>query len=110
MSTTLVGTTDVDGLEPLFALHRHALATGRALLAESGGDHAQAAAGFADSAERWERFEVPWERVQAALGLGRSLIGLGRAAQAAASLRTAREIFASLGAAPALRETDSLLE
>jgi hypothetical protein len=53
---------------------------------------------------------VPYEEAQALLGRGRCLLALGRAPEAAQPLREAREIFARLGARPALEETDALLE
>ena len=46
----------------------------------------------------------------AELGLGRCLVSLGRAREADQPLRRAREQFASLGAAAALAETDTLLQ
>jgi tetratricopeptide (TPR) repeat protein len=91
-------------------LQQHAAATARALLAEQRGQHAEAAGLFADAAARWERFEVPWERALALLGQGRCLLALRKPAQAATPLRAAREIFASLGAKPALTETDKLIK
>jgi len=99
-----------DGVEPVYPMHEHALATARALLAEHRGEYAVAAEAFADTAARWERFEVTWERAQALLGQGRCLLALGQATDATGPLRDAREIFASLGAKPALAETDVLLE
>jgi tetratricopeptide (TPR) repeat protein len=99
-----------ESVGPIYPLYEHALATVRALLAEHRGDHVQAAEAFADAAARWERFEMPWERGQALLGQGRCLIALGRYGEAEAPLHQAREIFAWLGAKPALAETDVLLE
>jgi len=99
-----------EGLEPIYPLYEHALATARALLLEHLGSHAEAAELFADAAERWERFEMPWERAQAFLGQGRCLLTLGRAAEATEAIRDAREIFASLAAKRAIAETDRLLE
>jgi class 3 adenylate cyclase/tetratricopeptide (TPR) repeat protein len=100
-----------EGVEPIYSLHEHALATAGALLLEHQGSHAEAAELFADAAERWERFEVPWERAQAHLGWGRCLLELGRTMEATAILQDAREIFASLGAGPTtLARTDALLE
>jgi hypothetical protein len=96
-------------VEPIYPLHEHALVTARALLAEHRGEHAEAKNLYADAASRWERFEMPWERAQALLGRGRCLVTLGRASEAEASLRSARDIFASLRASPALGEVDSLL-
>ncbi|HCO02253.1 MAG TPA: hypothetical protein DIT48_02580 [Actinobacteria bacterium] len=99
-----------EGVEPVYPLHEHALATARGLIREHHGSHAEAAELFADAAERWERFEMPWERAQALLGQSRSLIALRRAHEATGPLRDAREIFVSFGAKPALAETDALLE
>lgn len=96
-------------MEPIYPLHEMALATARALMAEHRGSHAESAELFTDAAERWEKFEMPWMRAQSLLGQGRCLLALGRGAEAAPPLQTAREIFESLGAKPALAETDALL-
>jgi class 3 adenylate cyclase/tetratricopeptide (TPR) repeat protein len=96
-------------LQPRHPLQQHAVATARALLAEQCGKHAEAAALFADAAARWEQFQVPWEQAQALLGRGRCLLMLARPAEAREPLRTAREIFSSLGARPALADVDRLL-
>ena len=98
-----------DGLEPVYPLDQDAVMTARALLAEQRGQHAEAAALFAGAAHRWEQFEMPFEHAQALLGLGRCLLSLSRPAEALEPLQTAREIFASLGAAPAITETDKCL-
>ena len=86
-----------------------ALASVAALLAETRAEYETAAADFSGSASRWHDFGVPYEEAQALLGQGRCLVALGRAPEAAAPLATAREIFARLGAKPALAETDELL-
>jgi tetratricopeptide (TPR) repeat protein len=99
-----------EGVEPIYPLYEHALATARALLLEHHGSHAEAAELFADAAERWEQFEMPWERAQAMLGQGRCLLALGRPTEASEPLRQTREIFAGLGAKPDLAEADRLLE
>jgi hypothetical protein len=52
---------------------------------------------------------VPYEVGHALLGQGRCLVALGRAPEAAAPLAAAREIFARLGARPALADTDDWL-
>jgi len=52
---------------------------------------------------------VPWEQAQALLGHGRCLLSLGQLAEARAPLRTARVIFATLRAKPALADVDRLL-
>jgi len=94
---------------PLSPLREHVQVTCRALLAEACGEHETAAAGLADAAARWHDFGVPYEEGHALLGLGRCLVALGRAPEAAAPLAAAREIFARLGARPALEETEAAL-
>jgi class 3 adenylate cyclase/tetratricopeptide (TPR) repeat protein len=98
------------GVEPIHSLYEHALVTSQALLLEHGGSHAEAAELFADAAERWERFEVPWEKAQALLGQGRCLLALDRPGEASEPLQQARDVFAGLGAKPAVADTDALLE
>ena len=66
-------------------------------------------AGFAVAADRWHDFGVPYEEAQALLGQGRCLVALDRGPEAAAPLAAAREIFARLGARPALEETQVAL-
>jgi class 3 adenylate cyclase/tetratricopeptide (TPR) repeat protein len=99
----------VSGVQPVFPLHEHALASAQALLAETDGDFATAAALFSGAAIRWERFEVPFERSQALLGWGRCLLALGKPAEATLPLRDARESFGQLQARPSLVEIDDLL-
>jgi hypothetical protein len=79
------------------------------LLAETSGAHEAAAARFAGAAVGWSDFGMPYEEAQALLGQGRCLVALGREAEATAPLAAAREIFARLGAKPALAETDEWL-
>ena len=69
-----------------------------------------AARHFLDAAAHWRGFGVPYEEAQALLGQGRCLVGLGRAPEAAPPLAAAREIFARLGAKPALADTDELIQ
>jgi hypothetical protein len=69
----------------------------------------EAMAGYADAAERWDKFGMVPERAFALLGLGRCLVALGRPTDAIGILTDARMIFADLGMAPALAETDALL-
>ncbi len=92
----------MESLKTAVPLCDHVLVNCRALLEEHGNDHAAAAAGFADAAARWHDFGMPYEEGQALLGQGRCLMALGRAPEAAAPLAAAREIFARLGAEPAL--------
>jgi tetratricopeptide (TPR) repeat protein/uncharacterized cupin superfamily protein len=98
-----------DSLKPVYQLDQHATVTARALLAEQHGENAEAAALFTDAAGRWERFEVSWEQAQALLGQSRCLLTLGRPAEARKPLHAARDIFASLGANPALADANRLL-
>jgi tetratricopeptide (TPR) repeat protein len=98
-----------NALQPRHPLDQHALVTARALLAEHHGQHAEATGLFAAAADWWERFEMPWERAQTLLGQGRCLLALGQPAEAREPLHTARDIFASLGARPALTDVDHLL-
>jgi hypothetical protein len=100
-------TADVDGGVPY---HQHAFVVAIAALTEARGGHDAAALGYADAAGRWGRFGVVPERAFALLGEGRCLVELNRAAEAVPVLREARGIFAELGAAPALAETDALLQ
>jgi hypothetical protein len=98
----------VDGVESGTPLAEHALRACHAALAEGAGDHTGAATLFADAAERWRAFgDVP-ESAYALLGQGRCLRALGDPA-ADAPLLEARELFASMGFAPALAEVDDLL-
>jgi hypothetical protein len=98
-----------DGLEPRYALHKHALCSAHAQLAEQAGDRAEAAALYAEAAERWQEFGNVPERAYALLGQGRCLRALGRAG-ADEPLREAQDLFASMGYKPALAETEALLE
>ena len=99
----------VDGVEPTTPLADHALCACRAQLEEAAGEHAQAAATFAEAAERWREFGNVPERGYALLGQGRCLSVLGQP-EAEQPLREARELFASMGYKPALAETEALLD
>ncbi|MDQ6878926.1 MAG: AAA family ATPase [Candidatus Dormibacteraeota bacterium] len=95
--------------EATYPYEQHAVCAARAIVAEAQGETEVAAALFAESAGRWEGMGVVLERAFAQLGQGRCLLVLGKAAQADKPLHQAREIFARLGAKPALAETDTLL-
>jgi hypothetical protein len=58
----------------------------------------------------WSDLVIPYEEAQALLGKRRCFAALDRAPEAVAPLAAAREIFARLGAGPALAETDDWLE
>ncbi len=96
-----------DGRLPV---QRNVMTSVDSLLREAHEEYGAAAAGFADAATRWHDFGVPYEEAHALLGQGRCLVALGRALEAAAPLRGAREVFARLGAKPALAETERLLD
>jgi len=99
----------VDGLQPLFPLHEHALTSAQAQLAEAAGDHAQAAALYAEAAERWHQVGNIPEHAHALLGHGRCLLALGHAG-AELPLTEARELFSLMGYRPAIAEAEALLE
>ena len=96
------------GVEPLTPLAGHAVASARAQLMEAAGEHAEAAALYAEAAQRWREFGNVPERAYALLGQGRCLAALGTP-DAEAPLRETRELFAAMGYQPALAETDALL-
>jgi tetratricopeptide (TPR) repeat protein len=96
-------------VKPVRPVNELVIATGDALLAESADEFERAEEEFAGAAARWHDFGVPYEEAQALLGQGRCLVALGRAPEAAAPLVAAREIFARLGARPALAETKVVL-
>ena len=99
----------IAGVEPRTPLQQHALAACRAALAEAVGDHATAAVAYAEAARLWRQFgDVP-ELASALLGQGRCRVALGTLG-ADGLLREARELFTSMGYAPALDETDALLQ
>ena len=98
----------VDSIEPRTPAHELSLASSRAQLAEAAGEHVDAARGYRDAADGWEAFGTIPEHAYARLGEGRSLAALGDTA-AEAPLHRARELFTTLGYAPALAETAALL-
>ena len=93
---------------PRLPAQRYGRAYGDALLAEGRGEHESAVAGFQEAVTGWHGFGVPYEEGHALLGQGRCLVALGRAPEAAAPLAAAREVFARLGARPALAAADDL--
>jgi hypothetical protein len=100
----------VSGIEPRTPYAEHALVAANAALTEARGELQSAADGYADAADRWERFGVLPELGFALLGHGRCLLGLSRHTEASHVLRRAREIFERLDATSALAETDALLQ
>jgi hypothetical protein len=98
------------GVEPRHLYAEHALVAANAALTEVRGDLRAAAEAYADAADRWEQFGVVSEKGFALLGQGRCLLGLSRPTEASPVLQHAREILEWLQAAPALAETDALLQ
>ena len=94
--------------EPRLPLFENVVATVGALLAQADTELETAAAGFADAASRWQRFEMPYEEAHARFGLACCRAALGRAAEAVAPLDAATKIFERLGAGPALQEAGEL--
>jgi class 3 adenylate cyclase len=99
----------VDGLEPRYPLHEHALCAARAQLAEHAGEHEKAAVLYAEAAGRWQQFGNVPECAHALLGQGRCLLALADPTTEKTP-RPAAEMFSSMGYRPALAETEALLE
>jgi len=99
-----------DGIQTSSPYAEHALTAATAALDEAHGNHQAAADGYADAAKRWQTFGVLTEQAYARLGHGRTLLTLGCTGDAAPALHQARDIFTRLQAAPALTETDLLLQ
>lgn len=85
----------------------HARVASLAALAEAQGRIDEAITGYTDGTARWDRFGVVPERAWAWLGLGRCLLATG--GEAAPALSTARALFASMEASPAMRRCDELI-
>ena len=100
----------VNGLEARYPYTEHALAAADATLTEAKGDAAAALTSYTDAARRWDSFGVVPERGFALLGQGRCLVAEGEPQHAMAVLKSAREVFSSLGAAPAIASTDAILD
>jgi hypothetical protein len=98
----------VEGMDQLYPLREHAVVSARAQLAEHAGEHAEAATLYAEAAARWREFGNVPETAYSLLGEGRCLLALARG-EAQRALSEAREVFAAIGYAPALRDTASLL-
>jgi tetratricopeptide (TPR) repeat protein len=98
----------VGGVESGIPLYGHALCACRAQLAEADGNHAGAALGYAEAAERWRGFGRVTELAHALLGQGRCMLVLNDTG-GDWPLSEARRLFASMGYEPRLREAESLL-
>jgi hypothetical protein len=77
----------------------HAIASGRALLAEQAGKPALAAARYGEAAARWRSFDNPYEQAHALAGHARCLGVLGRTDEASSAAAEAAGLFARLGVA-----------
>jgi class 3 adenylate cyclase/tetratricopeptide (TPR) repeat protein len=80
-----------------------------AIAAEAAGRYDEALGLFRDAEQRWRESGDPYERAHALLGQTRCLIAVERPNEAVRPLSEARDLFAQLGAVPALAETQALL-
>ncbi|MBV8301216.1 MAG: AAA family ATPase [Candidatus Dormibacteraeota bacterium] len=96
-------------VEPRTPLQQHALITCRAALAEAAGEHASAAALYADAVARWRAFDALPELALALLGQGRSLLAL-HASGAEVPLNEAHGLLAAMGYMAPRIETEELLQ
>ncbi len=99
----------VAGLQPTYRQVQLALATTKAAFAEAREDHEIAVSAYNDAAAHWHDFTAVTEQAFALLGQGRCLLALNRHDEAVPLLARARDMFAQMGARPALAETEALL-
>ena len=78
------------------------------LLLEGRREFEAAAACLSAAAEGWDLLGIPYERGQTLLAQGRCLAHAGAGVEASRALDRARSIFRSLGARPALAESEAL--
>jgi class 3 adenylate cyclase/tetratricopeptide (TPR) repeat protein len=97
-----------NGVPHVLPRQQHAHVVVRAIQAERAGEFAEAAALYADAADRWEKFTEKIEQAHALLGEGRCLAALGDP-HADAPLRRARALFDEMGARRRVDECDSLI-
>jgi len=100
----------LDDHAPQLTRHRNSALGATAVLAELGGDLEAAVEHYGQAAEAWAAFPHVLQHGLSLLGASRCLLELGRSNEAGERGRAAREVFAGLGAAPLVSETDSLLE
>jgi class 3 adenylate cyclase/tetratricopeptide (TPR) repeat protein len=98
-----------DGIRVTVGRAGHSLIAARAVLAEADAKTDEAATLYEDAAAGWREYGFVFALAQSLLGAGRCLLALGRADEAGPRLNEARDIFARLGARPALAEVDALL-
>jgi class 3 adenylate cyclase/tetratricopeptide (TPR) repeat protein len=82
----------------------------RAIVAEAMKDAEGALTLHREAASAWRTYGFPLEQGRALLGMARCLVALGPADKAQTPLLEARDIFATLGAAPLAAEADAWLE
>jgi class 3 adenylate cyclase/tetratricopeptide (TPR) repeat protein len=87
----------------------NSMATAGAVLAEIRGELEAATDRYDDAAARWDAFPSVLEHGHALAGAGRCLLAMARPHEAIERLRTARDAYASLQAAPLVAEMDSML-
>jgi class 3 adenylate cyclase len=87
----------------------NSMATAGAVLAEIRGELEAATTRYDDAAARWEAFPSVLEHGHALAGAGRCLLAMARPHEAVERLRTARDAYASLHAAPLVAEVDAML-
>jgi class 3 adenylate cyclase/tetratricopeptide (TPR) repeat protein len=97
----------VDRTPETFARSRHAILSGRAIIAEARRDHEVAVQLNADAARDWSAYGNVYEEGQALLGIARCRLARGEPDVDAAE--RARTIFAGIGVPPLLAEADALL-
>ena len=83
--------------------------TVEALVNEAHGDTSRALTFYSDAARRWEALGIPPEHAHAEAGRGRCLRLMDRPDETSVALSSARAIFATLGAEPAVAHCDALL-
>ena len=79
----------------------------KALLQEAN-DEPAASDTYAAAAAGWRALGIRYEEAQSDLGQGRCLLACGRMDAALQALMRARHVFADLGAAPAMAETEAV--
>jgi hypothetical protein len=94
---------------PSHPLGEHVHVAVTAAVAEAVGEHTTALAGYIEAAQRMHDFTMYVEEAFALLGQGRCLLTLALPEEATPVLQQARDMFADMGARPALSETESLL-
>jgi class 3 adenylate cyclase/tetratricopeptide (TPR) repeat protein len=85
----------------------HSVVAARATAAEKSGQFEDALVLYEDAGQRWDAHGFVLGGAEARHGAGRCLVALGRDAET--PLREAREVYAQLGAQPAVERVDDLL-